>query len=122
MSVSQIITNEQIADLYNNILIKNYQITDILSDFEFNQDSFYENYDYDNYSSFISMLAYKNGKDAKTIQDLITLLSDNYSYQIADNTCFIMCDSKYTKGNCFEIYTLKEKVSLKKEKSIQLSF
>ncbi len=109
MSVSQIITNEQIADLYNNILIKNYQITDILSDFEFNQDSFYKNYDYDNYSSFISMLAYKNGKDTKSIQELITLLNDDYSYQIADNTCFIMCDSKYTKGNCFEIYTLKRK-------------
>ena len=109
MSVSQIITNEQIADLYNNILIKNYQITDILNDFEFNQNSFYENYEFDNYSSFISMIAYKNGKDANSIQELIALLSENYSHQIADNTCFMMCDSKYTKGNCFEVYTLKRR-------------
>ena len=55
------------------------------------------------------MIGYKNGKDANCIQELIALLSENYSYQIADNTCFMMCDSKYTKGNCFEVYTLKRR-------------
>lgn len=75
MSISQIITNEQIADLYNNILIKNYQISDILDDFKFENDSFYENYDFDNISSFMKMIAYKNGKDATNIQELIKILA-----------------------------------------------
>ncbi len=109
MSVSQIITNEQISDLYNNILIKNYQISDILDDFQFESDSFYEDYDFDYLSSFIKMIAYKNGKDTKNIQNLIQILSKDSSYHIADDTCFIMCDSKYTKGNCFELYSLKKK-------------
>ncbi len=109
MSVSQIITNEQISDLYNNILIKNYQISDILDDFQFENDSFYEDYDFDYLSSFIKMIAYKNGKDTKNIQNLIQILSKDSSYHIADDTCFIMCDSKYTKGNCFELYSLKKK-------------
>ncbi len=109
MSVSQIITNEQISNLYNNILIKNYQISDILDDFQFENDSFYEDYDFDYLSSFIKMIAYKNGKDTKNIQNLIQILSKDSSYHIADDTCFIMCDSKYTKGNCFELYSLKKK-------------
>ena len=55
------------------------------------------------------MLAYKNGKDTHSIKGLIEKLQDSSSYHLADNVWFIMCDTQYTKGNCFELYQLKKK-------------
>ena len=109
MSVSQIITNEQIMDLYNKIIVKNYMITDILEDFHFSNECIYVDYEFDTPTSFIQMLAYKNGKDTHSIKGLIEKLQDSSSYHLADNVWFIMCDTQYTKGNCFELYQLKKK-------------
>ena len=109
MSVSQIITNEQILDLYNKIIVKNYMITDILEDFHFSKECIYADYEFDTPTSFIQMLAYKNVKDTGSIKGLIEKLQDSSSYHLADNVWFIMCDTQYTKGNCFELYQLKKK-------------
>ena len=84
-------------------------ITDILEYFHFSKECIYAGYEFDTPSSFIQMLAYKNGKDTGSIKGLMEKLQDSSSYHLADNVWFIMCDTQYTKGNCFELYQLKKK-------------
>ncbi|MEG0034791.1 MAG: HTH domain-containing protein [Bacilli bacterium] len=117
LKVEQIPTCDQMNRIFNDIILEGYHISSVRNKCNLENCNFYTEFNYETKLSFINLLSYKHGINQNSINVIQKELDSFSDIFIRNDTIILTVNSKYTRGNCLEIYKLN-KLSLWENRTI----
>lgn len=107
--VDTIPTSKQIDDIRELVIKQSFDLDPILNELKFTEDFVFENFNYVNRNNFLTLLAMRNAKSLKDVNNLFEQLEKITDISVWQDIAFVIINTQYTKKNLFEIYSLEKR-------------
>ena len=107
--VDTIPTSKQIDDIRELVIKQSYDLDPMLNELKFTEDFVFENFNYVNRNNFLTLLAMRNAKSLKDVNNLFEQLEKITDISVWQDIAFVIINTQYTKKNLFEIYSLEKR-------------
>lgn len=101
-------TDRQFQELYQNIILKGYQLDGLLALFNFNKNFVFRDFEFESMEAFIKLISFKHGKESNSIRCIENELNSFAFNSIYNKTCFLFVSPQFVDHNIFEIYQFRE--------------